>query len=159
MNDFPFLLDRGDTDPIVLPNGTHLNCLLYVDDLVLISHSAEGLQKALSVLSEYCNKWLLSVNSKKTKVLIFQKQIRKSTLHKHCLQINNDKIKIVNNYTYLEINFSTNGNFREHKINSNEKTRRSFFAIRRYLDFSKVSVDIANKLFDSLFLPILLYGS
>ena len=99
------------------------------------------------------------MNSKKTKVLIFQKQIRESTLHKHCFQINNDKIEIVNNYTYLGINFSTNGNFREHKINSKEKTRRSFFAIRRYLDFSKVPVDIANKLFDSLFLPILLYGS
>ena len=63
-NNIPFLLDREDTDRIVLPNGTHLNCLLYADDLVLISHSAEGLQKALSVLSEYCNKWLLSVNSK-----------------------------------------------------------------------------------------------
>ena len=78
LNEIPFLLDRQDTDPIILPNGTHLNCLFYADDLVLISHSAEGLQKALSVLAEYCNKWLLSVNSKKTKVLIFQKKCRKS---------------------------------------------------------------------------------
>ena len=46
LNDIPFLLDREDTDPIILPNGTHLNCLLYADDLVLISHSAEGLQKS-----------------------------------------------------------------------------------------------------------------
>ena len=118
LNDIPFLLDREDTDPIVLPNGTHLNCLLYADDLVLISYSAKGLQKALSVLSEHCNKWLLSVNSKKTKVLIIQKKIRKSALHKHCFQINNDKIDIVNNYTYLGINFLTNDNIKEHKINS-----------------------------------------
>ena len=90
LNEIPFLLDRQDTDPIILPNGTHLNCLFYADDLVLISHSAEGLQKALSVLAEYCNKWLLSVNSKKTKVLIFQKKCRKSILNKYCFQINND---------------------------------------------------------------------
>ena len=159
LNEIPFLLDRQDTDPIILPNGTHLNCLFYADDLVLISHSAEGLQKALSVLAEYCNKWLLSVNSKKTKVLIFQKKCRKSVLNKYCFQINNDKIEIVNNYTYLGINLATNGNFNVCKINLKEKTRRSFFAIRRYLDFLKLPIDITNKLINSLFLPILLYGS
>ena len=87
------------------------------------------------------------MNSKKTKFLIFEKKIRKSTLHKQCFQINNDKIEIVNNYTYLGINFSTNRNFEEHKINSKEKSRRSFFAIRRYLDFSKVLTDIATNVF------------
>ena len=52
LNEIPFLLHREDTDPIVLPNGSHLNCLLYVDDLVLISDLAKGLDKALSVLSQ-----------------------------------------------------------------------------------------------------------
>ena len=70
-----------------------------------------------------------------------------------------DKIDIVNNYTYLGINFSANGNFRDCKTNLKDKTRRSIFATRRYLDFSKLSLDVTNKLFDSLFLPILLYGS
>ena len=51
LNEIPFLLDRIDTDPIVLPNGSNLNCLLYGDDLVLISHCAKGLEKALSILS------------------------------------------------------------------------------------------------------------
>ena len=50
---------------IFLPNGSNL----YANDLVLISHSAKGLEKALSILSEYCDKWLLSVNPKKTRVM------------------------------------------------------------------------------------------
>ena len=83
LNEIPFLLDRKDTDPITLPNGTHLNCLLYADDFVLISHSAEGLQKAICKLSEYCNKWLLSINLKETTVLIFQNKYRKSVQDKH----------------------------------------------------------------------------
>ena len=120
-------------------------------NLVLVSHSAKGLQKALSILAKYCKDWKLSVNPKKTKVVIFQKKCRKSTLD--C------KIDIVNNYTYLGINFSTNGNFRDCKTNLKDKTRRSIFATRRYLDFSKLSLGVTNKLFDSLFLPILLYGS
>ena len=40
-----------------------------------------------------------------------------------------------------------------------EKTRRSIFATRLYLDFSKLPIHLANKIFDSLFLPILAYGS
>ena len=53
-NEIPFLLDQEDTDSIALPNGSKLNCLLYADDLVLVSHSAKGLQKALSNLAKYC---------------------------------------------------------------------------------------------------------
>ena len=158
LKEIPFLLDRKDTDPIVLPNGSNLNCSLYADDLVLISHSAKGLEKALSILSEYCDKWLLSVNSKKTKAMIFQKNHRKSVL-RHCFGINKHKIEIVDNYNYLGTNFSTNGNFENCKLNSRDKVRRSFFAVRRYLNFSKVPLDITNKLFNSLFLTILLYGS
>ena len=45
------------------------------------------------------------------------------------------------------------------KVNLKDKVRRSFFATCRYLDFSKVPIDITNKLFNSLFLPTLLYGS
>ena len=40
-----------------------------------------------------------------------------------------------------------------------EKTRRSIFASRRYLDFNKIPINTCNKLFDALFLPIVLYGS
>ena len=151
LNEIPFLLVREDTDPIVLPNGSHLNCLLYADDLVLISHSAKGLDKALSVLSQYCENWLLSVNPKKTKVMMFQKKCRKSILDKYFFQINNQKIEIVNNYTYLGITFSNNGNFKFCKLKSIGKVKRSFFATRRYFDFSKVPLDITNKLFNSLF--------
>ena len=45
------------------------------------------------------------------------------------------------------------------KRNLREKTRRSIFATRRYLTFLKLTLEVTSKLFDSLFLPILLYGS
>ena len=102
---------------------------------------------------------MLSINPKKTKVVIFQKKCRKSTLDKNYFQINDDKIDIVNIYNYLGINFSANGNFCDYKTNLKDKTRRSIFATRRYLVFSELSLDVTNKLFDSFFLPILLYGS
>ena len=44
------------------------------------------------------------------------------------------------------------------KANLKEKTR-SIFAIHRNLDFQNLPVDVTNKTFNSLFLPILLYSS
>ena len=38
----PFIFDKANTDPIKLPDGSHLNCHLYAEDLVLISHSPSG---------------------------------------------------------------------------------------------------------------------
>ena len=100
---------------------------------------------------------MLSVNPKNTKVVIFQIKCRKSTLDEYYCHV--DKIDVVNNYTYLGINFSANGNFRDCETNLKDETRRSILATRRCLDFSKLSLGVTNKLFDSILLTILLYGS
>ena len=47
--------------------------------------------------------------------------------------------ELVNNYTYLGVKFSANGNFTNHKENFTAKTKRSFFAARRYLDVLKIT--------------------
>ena len=45
--------------------------LLFADDLILLSHSAKGLQKQLNCLYKYCAKWHLIVSLLKTKVVIY----------------------------------------------------------------------------------------
>ena len=45
--------------------------LLYTDDIVLISDSAEGLQRHLDALQEFCLQRDLTVNLGKTKVMVF----------------------------------------------------------------------------------------
>jgi len=80
LNDIPFLLHSScqDSNSIILPNGLPLNCLFYVDDLILISRSASGLQKQIDILQNLVEKWLLKINPHKTKKQIFQKQNRKA---------------------------------------------------------------------------------
>ena len=46
-----------------------LYLLLYADDIVIFSNTSEGLQKGLDILSDYCQKWKLTVNIDKTKVM------------------------------------------------------------------------------------------
>ena len=42
INDLPFVFENILSDPIVLPNGTKLNSLLYADDLIILSGSRIG---------------------------------------------------------------------------------------------------------------------
>jgi len=46
--------------------------LLYADDLALMSHTPTGLQKQLVVLQAFYYECQLTVNVKKTKVVMFQ---------------------------------------------------------------------------------------
>ena len=67
MND---LVDYFDVecDPVDL-NGKSVSCVLHADDIVLLSQSAEGLQNVLNKSKLFCDKWNLSVNTEKTKVI------------------------------------------------------------------------------------------
>ena len=47
--------------------------LIYADDIVILSESEEGLLQGLDILQEYCDRWKLTVNIKKTKIMIFRK--------------------------------------------------------------------------------------
>ena len=72
-NELPNLLATNSSDPVTL-NNTPLNCLMYADDLVLLSTSPEGLQNCINTLEKFCIDWKLQINITKTKTLIFNKQ-------------------------------------------------------------------------------------
>ena len=62
-------------------NVLKLLVLLYADDTLTLADSPENLQKILHNLSLYCEKWHLTVNGNKTKIMIFSKRkfINRST--------------------------------------------------------------------------------
>ena len=51
----------------------NLYSLLYADDIILFGKTSEDLQNTLNVLEEYCKRWKLTVNTDKTKVVVFRK--------------------------------------------------------------------------------------
>ena len=88
-----------------------LYLLLYADDIVIFSNTSEGLQKGLDILSDYCQKWKLTVNIDKTKVMVFRKGgILPRNLS---FTFQGNMIEIVNKFVYLGISFSTGGSFTE----------------------------------------------
>ena len=54
----------------------YISCLLWADDLVLLSKAKKGLQEQIDILAGYSDNWKLKVNIEKTKEIIFNKSRR-----------------------------------------------------------------------------------
>ena len=156
LNELPLALSTKTTDPFILPNGTSLNCLLYADDLVIISKSKFGLENSLRVLESFNQKWLLDINDKKTKIVVFQNSGRKPK--NVSFYINNKEIEVVQEYTYLGITVSAPGNFSVAQKTLSDKAMNALFKIRKHVNLSQLKLDHATKIFDSAILPIITYG-
>jgi hypothetical protein len=94
LSDLPEFLKNSHASEINL-EFLKISLLIYADDLVLFSKSAEGLQQSLDALSEYCKLWGLIVNPDKSKIMIFNKS---KNFHFH---IDENIIEIVKSFTYL----------------------------------------------------------
>ena len=146
-------------DPADL-NGIKFNCILYADDLLLISTSQEGLQKGIDAIEVYCHNWKLQVNIQKSKVIIFNGQ-GKNLNNKFQFYLNGSQLESVDSFNYLGIVFQCNGKFSAATQRLNNKAQKALFKMYKMLWDSNecYSVRLASKLFDSLVKPIILYGA
>ena len=154
VNDIPDIFD-SNCHPVLL-NSTKLNCLMYADDLVLLSESPEGLQQCLTNLYDYCQIWGLEVNVKKTKSIIFNKTGR---IVPASFRISDDIIDNVKNYSYLGVNFSNSGSFTFAKQTLYEKGLKAYFKFRKSFQHHKPKVKTLLHVFDHTIKPVILYGS
>ena len=69
INDLPEQFTDNKCDSITL-NNELINCVMYADDLVLLSRSESGMHTCLTKLTDYCNKWRLTINIRKTKIIV-----------------------------------------------------------------------------------------
>ena len=91
---------RNRDSMLTLDDTNFFNALMYADDLILLSTTAEGLQNSLNSLHEFCATWKLNINYKKTKCMTFSKgYIRKE----HKFYINNALIDNTKTFKYLGI--------------------------------------------------------
>ncbi len=154
INDIPDIFDNA-CDPVKLSNTT-LNCLMYADDLVILSNSKDGLQNSLNNLQNYCNDWRLRINVNKTKVMVFNKLGRKTT---ESFSLDGNPLEVVTKYKYLGIYFSSNGSFTYAKDNLKSRAMKACYSLKQTLFMGNYKPKIALSLFDKLIKPIYMYGS
>ena len=79
INDLPNFSNKGsntEKDQLHTPklDNVTINNSLFADDLTRLSWSKHHLQKKISDVENYCEKWGLELNLDETKVMIFNKQ-------------------------------------------------------------------------------------
>lgn len=102
-----------------------LNCLAFMDDLIIFSTTREGLELKLNVLNEFCQEYGMQINEDKSEFFV----INNEDSDKIPFICGNSIIKNTNSYTYLGCIFNQDGSIK----NCIEK-----HAVDKHMQFNKL---------------------
>ena len=114
-------------DPLSV-NNKDLNCLLWADDLLLVSSSASGLQNSITKMGLFYDTLGLKVSIKKTQIIIFNKRGVKLD-NKYTFTLNEKKVEIVDEYQYLGLKLRPSGSMGVAVQELHDKASRAWFGI------------------------------
>ena len=130
--------------------------LLFADDLILLSSTDSGLQRALNSFADACNTARMKISMAKTEVLVLHllRNPDQCVLH-----VNGATLKQVEKFKYLGVAFTSDG--RQDKELDTRIGKAS--AAMRALHYSVVMKRELSKkaklsIFKAVFVPILTYG-
>ena len=154
IDDIDYIFD--DTcDPISICNEK-INHFLYADDLVILSHSKEGLQRCIDRTSDYAKSKQLTISVNKSKTMIFNQPGR---FIRDTFTLNGKTLEPVQSFCYLGFDVKCSGTVK-HAMNilndkGNKAIRPLMCAIARF----NIPAKTAIRLFHTYISPILLYNS
>ena len=143
-------------DPVKI-NNQNQSCLLWADDLFVVSTSEKGLQNAINLVSSFYTSLGLQLNTKKTKIIIFNKSGK--VLKGYKFVLDGAQLEVADHYQYLGIKLRPSGSLSFAAEELCAKARKAWFSISNivYKD-KRMPVQRAFQLFDSLVTPAALYG-
>ena len=148
----PFLCKATNSSPSL--NGAPLSVLLYADDAVLLSLSKAGLRLLLAKFQDYCSINDLSINSSKTKIVVFSKSSPLSTW-----TVGTQSYQQVPTFKYLGLTFHFKLNWAPHKKSVISTSTSQLNAISKFHYFSgNQFVPAALHIFQCKLLSHLFYG-
>ena len=157
MSDLQNVAEENKCEPVQIANNSPLGCLLWADDLLLLSRSEAGLKNMLNGLKSYTEENGITLNIKKTKVMIFNKSGRHIRRN---IYFGRDKIESTRQYKYLGFLVTPSGEITTGLKDLKDRALRAFAKMKKKqgLLFRKYP-HITMKLFKALVEPILLYAS
>ena len=128
--------------------------LLYADDTVIVAETAADLQNALNIYETYCDNWKLTLNTMKTKIVIFSGGRQRN----HNFTYKNEAIEVVKDYKYLGIMFSRSCSFLTAKKHISNQARKAMYCLTKRSKYLYLPIDMQIDLFNKTVKHILLYG-
>ena len=149
--DYTLSLKSSSTGKITMDQD-EISVIMFVDDLVLLADSSEGLQQSLSVFQDYCNSWQLKINKVKSKATIYTRVCQSL---QYWFFINEEEIKIVTSIKYLGLVLKSNGSLKPAIATLTNQAKKVLFTLMHKVVYFSLS---AAKIIDSLITPILEYS-
>ena len=156
INDIAKYLNKPSTEPNIKLQGTEITHFLYADDLVIVAPTKKGLQEKLDSLSQFARDKDLTINTKKSQIMIFNKS---GKLLPDRFTIDGKSLEIVPSYTYLGIDIPTNGSFNPGMAQMNNKAKKAMMPLYTTIMQFNIPFHKALKLFQTYVEPILLYNA
>ena len=139
------------------PDGflSWLHLLALMDDTVLLATSREKLRYKIQLLMQFCNKYGMVINEKKTNLMV----INGNYQDKEQITIRNITIKHCDKYTYLGVPFTSDGVLSS-AVKAHAQERMAHF--HKFIAFIEKNSDIPyvikKRVFDACLLSAILYG-
>ena len=134
-----------------------LNSIFWADDIVLFAKSDKKLSEMINLLASYCKENKLTINSKKTKCLIFNKSGR---LIRQKFFLNGSELENVRTYKYLGFVVTPSGEIKSGLHDLRDRALKAFQILKNKMgDSFNRHVLTSLSLFENMIKPILLYAS
>ena len=144
-------------EAIEIGESKKISCLLWADDMVLLSKSDDGLKNMLSELSRYVEENHMEINKDKTKCMVLNqsgKFIRRS------YNLGGGTIFTTNSYKYLGFIITPSGEITTGLKDLKDRASRAYQALKTKMgNFFMYCPTTIITLFNALVQPILLYNS
>ena len=156
INEIAKHLSPTSEDSIMLQNEkiTHL---VYADDLIILASSKKTLQDKLDKLGKFAEIKELSVNTKKSQVMVFNKSGK--LLKKDTFTINGQNLEVVPTYTYLGVDIPSSGSFSTAIGQLTSKAKKAMMPLFTTIMQFNIPFRKGLQLFQSYIEPILLYNA
>ena len=137
-------------------NGSNVAILLYADDIVLLSDSEASLLTMLNKLNDWCNKWRMTVNQAKTKIIHFRSQNKaRSDYDFRCGEYTTE---YESSYKYLGFWINEYLDLSKSIREVTKSASRALGAVyTKYLCAGGMGYDVYTKLVNSVVEPVLFY--
>jgi len=153
-----FIRQKCDTGIFVTNDIPDIFCILFADDIANCADTAVNLQLQINAIAEFCTLTSMTLNLKKTEVMVFRNggPLR----HYEKWYFNNCPVNTTSVYKYMGILYTPKLCWSAAKTRLAAQGRKALFAIKEYqIPFGYFCCTEFFKLFDAMVAPILTFGS
>ena len=143
---------------VPISDDEQVSILLFADDVVLISDTAEGLQRMMTAAGEWSRDWMLKINFDKTKVVHYRRGATPRT--NTVFNIQGSTIEIKDSYRYLGFDISETVNHTNGvKILNTSASRALGQVTAKYFAYNGMSHRTFKCMYDMLVAPVMDYSA